>query len=103
MNVAEEANKLLPTIIDSETRLDSNVGLNNTFTYIYTLTNYSFDEIDASILEQNLSPKVLNNYCSSSDMKQFVDHGVTVNFRYLGKSGKQILNLSHQPSDCKNG
>ncbi|WHI45381.1 hypothetical protein ACJJIW_08870 [Microbulbifer sp. JMSA004] len=101
--VAEETNKLLPMIIDSETRLDSTVGLNNTFTYIYTLTNYSFDEIDASTLEQNLSPKVLNNYCSSSDMKQFVDHGVTVNFRYLGKAGKQILNLSHQPSDCKNG
>ncbi|WP_444926795.1 hypothetical protein ACJJI4_01370 [Microbulbifer sp. TRSA002] len=100
--LAEETNKLLPMTIDSETRLDSTVGLNNTFTYIYTLTNYSFDEVDASALEENLSPKVLNNYCSSSNMKHFVDNEVTVNFRYLGKAGKQIINLSHQPSDCKN-
>jgi len=101
--IAEETNKLLPMTLDSETRLDSTVGFNNTFTYIYTLTNYSFDEINAAALEENLAQKVLNNYCTSSDMKQFVDHGVTVNFRYLGKAGKQILNLSHQPSDCKNG
>lgn len=100
--VAEEANKFLPMTLDSETRLDSTIGFNNTFTYIYTLTNYTYDDIDASALEESLAQKVLNNYCTSSEMKQFLDHGITVNFRYLGKAGKQILNLSHKPSDCEN-
>jgi len=99
--IAEETNKNLPITLDSETRFDSTIGINGTFTYNYTLTNYSYEDIDEDMFRNNMSTKLLNNYCTSEDMKQFLDSGVSVNFVYFGKAGKQVSKFSYQPPDCE--
>lgn len=100
IKIAEEVNKTLPITLDSETRLDSTFGLNKTFTYNYTLTNYAYEDINIEQFKHNMETKLRNNYCTAEVMKQFLDKGVSVSFAYLGKEGKEILKLSYKPSDC---
>lgn len=101
LKIAEEANKVLPVTVDSETILNSTMGLNGEFTYNYTLTNYSYDELDIPILKENMGTKLRNNYCTTDAMKPFRDMSVNVNYIYFGNAGKQLLKLTYGLSDCE--
>lgn len=100
IKVAEEVNKTLPLMIDSQTRLNSTFGLNNTFTYNYTLVNYTHSELDIDIFKSKMEIQLKNNYCTSEDMKYFLKKETQVNFSYFDKEGKQITKLSYNPKDC---
>lgn len=102
IEVTNEVNKTLPMMIDSETRLDSTIGLNGTFTYNYTLINHSYEEIDSELFRENMESKLLANYCTSDEMKQFLENDVAISFSYFGKAGGQIAKFAYMPSDCEN-
>lgn len=88
-------------ILDSETRLDSTIGLAGKFTYNYSLINYTYDELDIDHFNSIMEPKLHNNYCTSDDMKQFLNKDVAVSFAYFAKEGKQVVKYSYKPADCK--
>ncbi|MDH3690388.1 MAG: hypothetical protein OEU36_13000 [Gammaproteobacteria bacterium] len=101
MQTAAQINKQLPTMVDANTRMDSTAGLNKTFRYHYTLVKYSVDDVDPKVLAQAMGSKIVNNVCSSKEMRAFVDSGVTVHYAYYGKLGKQITVISVSPEQCK--
>ncbi len=85
--VAEDINKELPTMIDSDTRLDSVYGAENTLGYKYTLINTSLSEIDSDLLSAQIRPKIVNNVCTTPDMAIYVKNKATITYTYYDKNG----------------
>lgn len=100
LKAASEINSKLPMMVDSETRLDSTVGLTKSFRYNYTLINYASSGVSASDLNSGLSQKLINNVCTNKEMQIFVKNGVTVSYAYFGNDGKQVTIISVAPSQC---
>jgi protein TonB len=100
LRTASELNSRLPMMVDSDTRLDSTTGTNNTFRYNYTLVNYASSTISASELTSAIGQTLVNKVCTSKDTESFLRSGVTVSFAYFGNDGKQIALLSVAPSEC---
>ena len=66
--VANEANKSLPMMIDSETRADYTAAISNDiFAYYYTAINYAVNEINIDFFEEELKPNVLYGVKTSSE------------------------------------
>ena len=99
-NAANTVNKTTPYMVDKETRLDSVVGINDTFTYFYTLVNYTSKQLNAKKLEASLKPSITKNACSQPAMAVFFKNGVTINYNYKGKDGGFVLNISITPATC---
>lgn len=98
--IANEANKSFPTTLDEETRIDNTVGGNGQFTYNYTLTSYTADQLDAQQLNEILRADLVNAYCTSEGTKFFKDNKVPINYSYSGKNGNHIVSITTKPSDC---
>lgn len=101
MRTADKLNKNLPIMVDSETRLDSTVGINRQFRYNYTLVNYAAEELDPAAIKNGMQPKLINNFCSNDDMKFFVENKVPLTYAYFGKNGKQITIITISADQCK--
>ena len=91
VETADEVNKDLPIMIDSETRLDGTVASYKTFIFLYTIINVSEAEIDVYKLYNNLYPEILNNIKTNSDLKIFRDNKVTMVYLYRDKNGNKIV------------
>lgn len=99
--VAEDINKELPKMVDSETRLDSVYGEENTLGYKYTLVNTSLSEIDANILSANIRTRIVNSVCTTPDMAIYVKNKATINYNYYDKDGLFIDLISvNTEIDC---
>ncbi|WP_426357803.1 hypothetical protein ACPUVO_15285 [Pseudocolwellia sp. HL-MZ19] len=90
----------LPMIIDGDTRLDSVATVGNKFIYNNTLTKYSADQMDPEQLDVVITDNVINTICPNKEMKGFIDLGVVMVYRYLGKSGAFITELSLDTKTC---
>lgn len=100
---AEAINKKVPMAVDAETRLDGAEGAGREFRYRYTLINYDANTINARDIQNSSWQKLLNNLCTSRDLKEFRDNDVTVMYSYFGRDGRQIATLSTSPSQCGRG
>jgi len=90
----------LPMIIDGDTRLDSVATVGNQFIYTNTLTKYIAEQMDAEQLDIVIQENVIDTICPNKDMKGFIDLGVVMVYRYLGKSGVFITELSLDTKKC---
>jgi len=101
IEVANELNKRLPIIVDSETRLDTVIaGPGKKLTYVYTLTNYSSGEVDSQEFERLVLPKAKKEACTNEGTKYFLKKDVRVNAYYQGNDGGFIYEVDVAPSDC---
>jgi hypothetical protein len=102
METANQINKNLPLMLDSDTRLDSTMALpGKKFTYFYTLVNYSVDEIDIENFENGMKSNLLNNIKTNSDLKEFRDNKVTMVYFYKDKNGNEIIKIELTYEDYK--
>ncbi len=102
MQAASQINQNLPMMIDSETRLDSTVGINKKFRYNYTMINYSVEELDPKSFSETMRPQLVNAVCTTKEMEVFMKNGVPVTYAYHGKNGKQLTTITVEPLQCKN-
>ncbi|MDR0683956.1 MAG: hypothetical protein LBF83_02365 [Spirochaetaceae bacterium] len=97
---ADEANKDLPEMIDSETRFDKTMALSNRiFQYHFTLINQSKEEINPEEFKNNIQPSILNNLKTNSAFTDFKNYKVTVEYFYHDKNDNEILKLTYKPND----
>jgi hypothetical protein len=102
VEAANEVNKTLPIMVDSETRLDSTMALpNKEYSYFYTLINYSVDEIDAVQFEKEMRPGIINQVKTNSDLEVFRNNNVTLNYVYRDKNLSEIVKIKVTPKDYK--
>lgn len=98
MQAASELNKSCPIMIDQETRLDNTVALpGNVFQYNYTLVNMEKAAIDIALLENELTPRVINHVKTNPDMKIYRDHKTTMGYAYKDKNGEFLFKILITP------
>ncbi len=100
LKLASELNSKLPMMVDSQTQLDSTVGVNKVFRYNSTLVNYSSSEMSAAYIQNKLKENIINNVCTTEEMQVFVSNGITITYAYYGNKGKLITVISVPPASC---
>lgn len=99
---ANDLNAKLPTMVSSDIRLDSAVGVGRVFRYNYTLLNHSSSDVSAKDIDNAFGGKmIVNKVCTSKEVQVFVRNGVTMSYAYYGNDGKQITIISVAPSQCR--
>ena len=98
---ASDLNKQLPMMVDSETRLDSSIGLNKSFKYNYTMVNYKAEEVNRSEFNKIMQPRLVNMVCTTKELDVFTKNGIPVTYNYYGKNGKNIATITVSPSQCE--
>jgi hypothetical protein len=97
---ASQLNAKLPIMVDSDTRLDSSMGINKTFRYNYTLVNYSSSDVTAQGIQNAFKQQIETKVCTSQETLAFLKNDVTVSYAYFSNEGEQITVISVTPSQC---
>ena len=87
--------------LDEETRLDSAATFRNFIIYNNTMLNYSAEQLDVSLFNPIIESEVLETLCANEGLKSFIDLNVIMVYRYHGKNGHYITELSKDMSSCK--
>lgn len=93
-----DMNSRLPMMIDSETRLDNTLVVEETFVYNYTLIHYNSGQITETDINTFLATNILNKYCTTD--KSFSQMGVASNYNYYGNDAKLIGVVKVTPQQC---
>jgi hypothetical protein len=99
-HVVKVANKQYPIMVDADTKLEKTSSEGKTLTYHYTLVNYTADELNAQIFEQNMMPDLLKHTCADSSLRNVVDKGGMIVFQYNGKDQNGVSSMNIKESDC---
>lgn len=99
-DTASEMNTSLPMMIDSETRLDSTAGVNNTFIYKYTFVNYQKEALEIEEVKNTLLPKIKSGVCTTPELKIFRDNKVLMRYNYYDADGDFIFSIEADTKDC---
>jgi hypothetical protein len=98
--VADETNRKLPMMVDSETRLVKTTGSQSLFTYQYTMVNIGSSDIDAGRLSAALEPEIAGKACADSSMREILNSGVTLRYSYDDKYGTHVADVDITAGDC---
>jgi hypothetical protein len=100
VDAANQYNKMLPVMFDSETRGDTSIPQPpNTLIFHLTLVKRTNDELDADAIVKQLRPKIINNYKTTDGMKTLRDAGVTLVYDFYDKNGTFITEIVVKTSD----
>ncbi|WP_416307012.1 hypothetical protein [Neptunicella sp. SCSIO 80796] len=99
--VAKEVNSKAPWALDADTRLDSAATMKNYIIYNNTLVNYTADQLDVAMFDSILEDSVIGKLCANKELRSFIDLKVIMVYRYLGKDGQFITELSKDMATCK--
>jgi len=100
VDAANQYNKMLPMMLDSETRGDSIVPQPpNTIVYHYTLVKRTKNELNAHAIDKAMRPRIINNYKTTDSMKALRDAGVTLVYDYYDKNGSFVTEIVVKTSD----
>lgn len=104
-DIANNANRNLPTMVDSETRLESvSPESGKIYQYNYTLINVEKGNFNATNFSERQKSKILsgiNKLKNRSGFKFFVENNVTFSYSYNDKNGKNLLKILISPSEYK--
>lgn len=95
---ADAVNQNVPTMLDSDTRLDKATTGNKQLNYYYTLVNYSAAELDAGKFKDAMMSSLVQTSCSQ--LKPFFSQGVAVEYHYNDKNGKKFTSIALTSKDC---
>ena len=92
-------NKNCPMNIDQFTRIDNTIVLpNKTIQYNYTIIGTSKENVDLTIFEETVFPRLLQTVKTIPDLKVFRDNEVTLKYNYNDESGTYVTSYSVMPS-----
>jgi hypothetical protein len=101
-DAASRFNKLLPMMVDSETRADSmEPRAPNTMVYHYTLVKRTKAELHSywTSIAKIVRRQIVNNYKTTDAMKELRQAGVTLAYEYYDKNGVYIAEIEVKASD----
>jgi hypothetical protein len=97
--IAAEANKSLPTRIDSETELTSVTSAAGRLTYNYRLVNAVASQVNRAAIA-SLKPGIARSACTGQGSRELLDHHVMLRYSYADKHGAPIAWLDILDLDC---
>jgi hypothetical protein len=101
LQVSKYMNKSMPELIDPKTRLDrvsAEPGLH--FSYHYTLLTSNMGDIDKVTFLNTLREDLKSKVCNSAQVRNFLNHGVTVAYLYRSTDGVPIAGTDFLPNAC---
>jgi len=96
-----EINGSAPQKLDEETRLDSAATFSKYIIYNNTMTNYTAEQLDVKLFDPIIEETVIGSLCANKGLVGLIEGGVTMVYRYHGKNGQFITELSKDMSTCK--
>lgn len=100
---AKMINSSAPQMLDEETRLDSVATFSNYIIYNNTMVNYSASDFEVPEFDRQIQAIVIDNLCGNAALAEFIQRGVVMVYRYHGKNGTYISELSKDMSTCEKG
>ncbi len=104
-DIANDTNRNLPTMVDSETRFESvSPESGKVYQYNFTLINVEKRNFNASSFSEKQKSTILSgieNMKNQSGFKFFVENNVTFSYSYNDKNGENLFKISIPPSDYK--
>lgn len=98
---SDRVNRQLPMMIDRDTRADSTItGPGKKWTYLYTLVSLDSAEVTEQQLKETLASNLKNGVCTAKETRFFSDNGVTIVYKFRGKDGGMIGDVTIVPSEC---
>lgn len=98
---ANQFNKGKPIMVDEVTRWDKmEVGPGIRLTYLYTLLDYSSNELKSRQLLAKVKPEIIKKTCTNKEMKYSMRHGATYVYVYHGNDGIEITRFEINKNDC---
>lgn len=94
------ANKQLPVMLDSDTKLEQVSAEGNTLIYHYQLINYLASELDADALGDNIRPILTQQTCSLPNLKPVLSQGGSIAYRYNDKDQVLLVELVIDQASC---
>jgi hypothetical protein len=99
--VASEANKTAPTMVDKDTELTTMTALDGIFVYNYRLVNYAKANLDVPKLLANLQPEVVKSACTNPATRDtFLKKGVGLRYSYVDKDRAFLTAFDVVEADC---
>jgi len=99
--VASEANKSAPSMVDKDTELTTMTALDGTFVYNYRLVNYAKANLDVPKLLSNLQPVVVKSACTNPATRDtFLKKGVVIRYSYVDKDRAFLTSFDVAEADC---
>jgi hypothetical protein len=100
-NLSMHMNHKVPLMVDTDTRLDRvTAEPGHRLSYHYTLTAAPKTPMTSTEFVRAIRPMLQERLCGSSEMKGFLQHGVTIAYVYRGVDGRPMGATQFQPSDC---
>ena len=97
---AENANRQLPRMVDSETEMVRVDAGNGYLVYRYRLVNYDQGTLEPMQLDM-LKAAVKRQTCASQSTRQnFLDHGVSIRYTYVDRNDRSMLTFIIRSGDC---
>jgi hypothetical protein len=98
-----EANKNVPLMLDSETRLDgTSAGPGRVLTYNYTLVNVTKgDGLNITRFEEATRPNIIREYKTNPGLKALREADVSMHHRFSDKIGVFVVEIVVAPDDLK--
>lgn len=100
-NAVREINANAPQVLDEETRLDSAATFRNFIIYNNTMVNYAAEQLDVNAFDPIIQELVISPLCANKGLESFIDLGVVMVYRYHGKNGQYITEVSKDMATCK--
>jgi hypothetical protein len=102
LKFAKEMNKLCPSMIDFETRLDQVDALaDNSLHFNYTLIFHVKDSLQIESLKNYMEPVILSKIKSSATLSKYISKKLTWIYSYKDKKGDFIFDLTYTPDQFK--
>jgi hypothetical protein len=101
-----EANKQMPMMIDSATRMDRASSAGKVLTYHYTLLQRPAPGETLEQLQANVpafEEKVTKKICADDKLRPMLDLGVTMRYSYLTVSGAPAFEFAVTQDSCIHG
>ena len=102
VDFSNEFNKNCPMTLDQFTRINNTVVLpKKTIQYNYTLLGINAADVDHSIVEETMFPRLLESVKTNPDLKLFRDNDVTLKYYYADEAGTFVTSYSITPAMYK--
>jgi len=104
-DIANDTNRNLPKMVDSETRFESvSPESGKVYQYNFTLINAEKANFNSSSFSEKQKSTILSgikNMRNQSGFKFFIENNVTFSYSYDDKNGENLLKISIPPSEYK--
>lgn len=97
---SKKMNENLPTMVNSDTRLEATMVFGKNMHFKYTMVKASSKDINKEATTRELKTMLVNNQCNTDVTLNLLKMGVTYQYMYQDKDGNIITIINISKKDC---